>query len=229
MLKIISVLTLVFLAFFALWIKLPLSLPFAPPTQNLPPQNELESESYINFLKSQTGEFNPTLGEAIFHGKKFTSPSRELAEKPLPRVLGETSEEKWIEIDLSEQRLYAHEGDRIVYNFLVSTGKWAPTPTGEFRIWIKLRYTTMSGGNKADNTYYYLPNVPYTMFFYKGYGLHGTYWHNNFGQPMSHGCVNLSIPDSEKLFAWAEPTLEENKTVAYPTKDNPGTRVVIHE
>lgn len=227
MLKIVSLLTLVFLAFLVL-LKMSLSWPLAPATPN-PPPNELETESYVNFIKSQNGEFSSQLGEGIFHGEKFRPPTKELAKKPLPRVLGETTEKKWIEIDLSQQRLYAHEGDRIVYNFLVSTGKWAPTPKGEFRIWIKLRYSTMSGGSKADNTYYYLPNVPYVMFFYKGYGLHGTYWHNNFGQPMSHGCVNLSIPDSEKLFAWAEPRLEEGKTVVYPTKDNPGTRVVIHE
>ena len=50
---------------------------------------------------------------------------------------------------------------------------------------------------------YYLPNVPYTMYFYQGYGLHGTYWHHNFGTPMSHGCVNLATPDAEWLYNWA--------------------------
>jgi lipoprotein-anchoring transpeptidase ErfK/SrfK len=47
---------------------------------------------------------------------------------------------------------------------------------------------------------YYLPAVPYVMYFYKDYGIHGTYWHNNFGTPMSHGCVNMSIPDSEWVY-----------------------------
>ena len=51
---------------------------------------------------------------------------------------------------------------------------------------------------------YYLPDVPYVMYFYDGYGLHGTYWHSNFGTPMSHGCVNLSIPDAEWLYNWAD-------------------------
>ena len=50
---------------------------------------------------------------------------------------------------------------------------------------------------------YYLPDVPYTMYFYRGYGLHGTYWHNNFGTPMSHGCVNMRTPDARWLFYWA--------------------------
>jgi hypothetical protein len=66
-----------------------------------------------------------------------------------------------------------------------------------YHIYTRLRYTDMAGPG------YYLPNVPYTMYFYKGYGVHGTYWHNNFGTPMSHGCVNLSIPDSEWLFNFA--------------------------
>ena len=67
----------------------------------------------------------------------------------------------------------------------------------EFQIWNKTRIQDMSGPG------YYLPDVPYVMYFYKDYGIHGTYWHNNFGTPMSHGCVNLTIPDSEWLFNWA--------------------------
>jgi lipoprotein-anchoring transpeptidase ErfK/SrfK len=106
--------------------------------------------------------------------------------------------ERWIDVDLSNQMVYAYEGNSVVNSFLVSTGTWQyPTVTGQFHIWIKLRYTEMIGPG------YDLPNVPYTMYFYKGYGLHGTYWHNNFGTPMSHGCVNLSIPDAEWLYNWA--------------------------
>jgi lipoprotein-anchoring transpeptidase ErfK/SrfK len=101
----------------------------------------------------------------------------------------------WIDVDLSQQRVYAYDGDTLVNSFVVSTGTWqTPTVTGQFHVWIKLRSTAMSGPG------YYLPDVPYTMYFYKGYGLHGTYWHNNFGTPMSHGCVNLTIPDAEWLY-----------------------------
>ena len=84
------------------------------------------------------------------------------------------------------------------------------------------------GGVKGTGTYYYLPNVPYTMFFYQGFGLHGTYWHNNFGQPMSHGCVNLSIPNAEKLFYWAEPSVGTDQNSVRASSDNPGTRVLVH-
>jgi lipoprotein-anchoring transpeptidase ErfK/SrfK len=105
---------------------------------------------------------------------------------------------RWIDVDLSQQRVYAYEGDTVVNSFIVSTGTWqTPTVTGQYNIWIKLKSTTMAGPG------YYLPNVPWVMYFYKGYGLHGTYWHNNFGTPMSHGCVNLTIPDAEWLYNFA--------------------------
>jgi lipoprotein-anchoring transpeptidase ErfK/SrfK len=103
--------------------------------------------------------------------------------------------EHWIDVDLSQQRVYAYAGNTVVNSFLVSTGTWqTPTVTGKFKVWIKLRFSDMSGPG------YYLPDVPYVMYFHGDYGLHGTYWHNNFGTPMSHGCVNLSIPDAAWLY-----------------------------
>jgi lipoprotein-anchoring transpeptidase ErfK/SrfK len=113
-----------------------------------------------------------------------------------PQVAG--NGERWIDVDLSQQRVYAYEGDVLMNSFIVSTGTWqTPTVTGKFRIWIKVRSQAMTGPG------YYLPDVPYVMYFYKDYGLHGTYWHNNFGTPMSHGCVNLTIPDAEWLYNFA--------------------------
>lgn len=106
--------------------------------------------------------------------------------------------ERWIDVDLTQQRLYAYEGDTLANSFVVSTGTWqTPTVTGTYNVWIKLRSAPMSGPG------YYLPNVPYIMYFYGSYGIHGTYWHNNFGTPMSHGCVNMSIPDSEWIYNFA--------------------------
>lgn len=105
---------------------------------------------------------------------------------------------RWIDIDLSDQMLYAYIGENIVNSFLVSTGTWrTPTVIGEFHIWVKYRYADMRGPG------YYLPDVPYTMYFYKGYGIHGTYWHDNFGTPMSHGCVNMRTPEAGWLFDFA--------------------------
>lgn len=141
---------------------------------------------------------------ANFHGSVIGVPVQELVDAG-NSVLGESTDvgNKHIYVDLTNQRLYAKEGDRVLYDFSVSTGKWAPTPTGDYKIWTKLRYTRMTGGNPAIGTYYNLPNVPFTMYFYKGYGLHGTYWHNNFGHPMSHGCVNMRTPEAGLIFNWA--------------------------
>lgn len=107
--------------------------------------------------------------------------------------------EKHILVVLSEQKLYTYEGDKLLNSYLISSGvAQHPTVTGIFKIWIKLESTRMTGPG------YDLSNVPYTMYFYGDYGIHGTYWHNNFGTPMSHGCVNMSEPDSKEVFDWAE-------------------------
>jgi len=109
---------------------------------------------------------------------------------------------KWIDVNLSSQTLTAYEGQTPVFTAIVSTGTWQyPTVTGTYQVYAKYASTRMTGGSGAS--YYDLPNVPYTMYFYRGYAIHGTYWHNNFGTPMSHGCVNLTIPDSEWVYNWS--------------------------
>lgn len=110
----------------------------------------------------------------------------------------EPDDGRWIDVNLSEQRIYVYEGDVMLNSFIVSTGlPDTPTVTGEYRIYVKVRIQDMSGPG------YYLPDVPWVMFFYDEYGFHGTYWHNNFGTPMSRGCVNLRIEDAEWLYNWA--------------------------
>ena len=112
--------------------------------------------------------------------------------------------------------------------FPISSGKWAPTPTGTFSIWYKTRSQSMIGGSQELGTYYNLPNVPNNMFFYKGYALHGAYWHNNFGHPMSHGCVNEPLANASQIFDWAGPNLAPGQGAIRATPENPGTRVVVH-
>ncbi len=108
-------------------------------------------------------------------------------------------DDRWIDVDLSEQRLRAYENGDVVRTTPISTGlPETPTVKGQFRIWIKLRYDDMEGPD------YYLEDVPYVMYFYQGYGLHGTYWHSNFGQPMSHGCVNLPTSEAEWVFNFVD-------------------------
>ena len=180
-----------------------------------------------------SGQFESDLKIAYWEGNEVSVPGP--SNKPHP-VLGVSADgERYIEVDLSEQKLKAWDGGSLFLETPVSTGlPWWPTPQGEFRIWVKLRYTRMEGG---EGRYYYnLPNVPYVMYFendqvpgWRGYGLHGAYWHNAFGTPRSHGCVNLPIPEAEKLYFWATPSLPDGKSSTYSSNENPGTRIIIHE
>lgn len=187
-------------------------------------------------MQNLSGSFDPNGNFAVFNNKSIVVPFSTLAYQYRPaKVLGESNSPKRIEVDLGKQRLYAYEGNNLVYNFLISSGLWGRTPTGVFKIWIKLRYTKMEGGSTALGTYYNLPNVPYVMFFYndevpkyKGFSLHGTYWHSNFGHPMSHGCVNMKTEEVAQLYYWAHPELPPDKQSVTATPENPGTEVIIY-
>jgi lipoprotein-anchoring transpeptidase ErfK/SrfK len=148
-----------------------------------------------------TPEATATPGEMVMEIVADTPTSAYVAPKPsgeLPAVAHTGNGTRWIDVDLTNQAVYAYEGDVMVNSFIVSTGTWlTPTVTGQYHIYVKYRSAKMSGPG------YYLPNVPYIMYFYKGYGLHGTYWHNNFGTPMSHGCVNLRTDEAAWLYDWA--------------------------
>ena len=136
--------------------------------------------------------------------------------------------DKWIQVNLSDQTLTAYQADSPIWTFPVSTGLLrTPTPNGEFRIWIKLRYHRMVGAG------YDLPNVPFVQYFHQGYGLHGVYWHGNWGTPMSHGCVNMRTEDAELLYYWTDPWVPEGdwglkaNNNANSESYNPGTRILI--
>ena len=170
----------------------------------------------------------------IFEGHKIMPPTIDVAMHTSPTsVLGASVApgDKHIYVDLSKQTLYAYQGKTLVMQTLISSGKWHPTPTGDFTIWIKLRATRMTGGSGDD--FYDLPNVPYVMFFfnqdvpqYLGFSLHGAYWHNNFGHPMSHGCVNMRIVDAKELYDWVDPPTDGLTT--YATTTHPGTQITIY-
>ncbi len=186
-----------------------LGIPTVTPTWTLPPSptNTFTPEPTFTPESTATSEFTatpemtetPGVMEAVIVEDTPTSeyvPTALAAADPSAPLVSYGA--RWIDVNLSQQRVYAYEGDTVVNSFVVSTGTWqTPTVVGTFQIWIKLRSTTMAGPG------YYLTNVPYTMYFYKGYGLHGTYWHNNFGTPMSHGCVNLRTSDAEWLYNFA--------------------------
>ena len=181
---------------------------------------------------SSDGNFDELADLAIFNSNLVDYPKTSLAYSSQPQeVLGTTlpnGEEKWIEVSLVEQKVRAWEGNRQVMEFPISSGKWVPTPTGTFNIWYKTRNQSMIGGSQVLGTYYNLPNVPHNMFFYQGFAIHGAYWHNNFGQPMSHGCVNSPLANAAQIFEWAGPVVPAGQNVARASADNPGTRVYIH-
>lgn len=120
---------------------------------------------------------------------------------PRPEEVGE--DEYWVEIDLYEQSFAAYVGDDIVYAGLVSSGlnQW-PTHEGLFQVWSRHQKTKMSGAEgKID--YYFIEDVPHTMFFDNDIALHGAYWHDRFGYKHSHGCVNMPPRDAEWVFNWS--------------------------
>lgn len=112
--------------------------------------------------------------------------------------------DRWVEVDLSEQRTTLWAGTTSVASFTISSGiaQW-PTVTGEFAIWYKTPNQVMTGGSRATGDYYYLPNVTWVSYFHRDYGFHTAYWHNNFGRPMSHGCVNMRQADAKALYDFA--------------------------
>lgn len=169
-----------------------------------------------------------------FLGKKVQSSKGEEVNVPRVDVLGESNQQKRIEVDLTNQKVYAFEGDTKVMEFVVSTGKWGRTPTGIFNIKYKNYVQKMEGGNKLLNTYYYLPNVHYVQFFgndelswAKGFSFHEAYWHNNFGSPMSHGCINMRKEDAKALYYWSSPEIGDKRWIKSDDA-NPGTMVVIY-
>ncbi len=130
---------------------------------------------------------------------------------PTPRIAGvpDRSPGLWsqrIEVDLSEQQLLAYEGDLLVLQSGVSTGQDDfETVTGRFTVYAKLLYDDMTG--QAQGEEYDVRKVPYVLYFHRGYAIHGTYWHDQFGTGIrrSHGCINLPLDRAEWLWQWAQP------------------------
>lgn len=115
---------------------------------------------------------------------------------------------KRIVVDRSEQMLYAYEGDTLFMTATTSTGlKTTPTPRGVFTIYKKTPSRYMQGPlpNINSDDYYDLPGVPWNLYFTEGGAvIHGAYWHNAFGTPYSHGCVNLTVAEAYTLYTWAD-------------------------
>jgi L,D-transpeptidase catalytic domain len=142
-------------------------------------------------------------------------------------------DERWIDVDLARQVLVAYHGERPLFAIPVSTGRGPvgtelATPPGIHRVWIKLATSDMDNLEDADaSRNYAIQAVPWVMYFDHGYGLHGAFWHHGFGHVMSHGCVNLTPADAERLFAWTSPHLPAGWSAVLPTDYELGTLVRV--
>jgi hypothetical protein len=140
--------------------------------------------------------------------------------------------EKWLDINVTKQTLVAYAGEKPVYATLISSGEaglgdpehTTATKRGIFRIHTKHLSTTMASDEVGEE--FELRDVPYVQYFEEGYALHGAYWHDRFGVPKSHGCINLAPEDARRLFFFTEPEVPSGwHSRLLPLK---GTVVFVH-
>jgi hypothetical protein len=138
--------------------------------------------------------------------------------------------ERWFDVDVDAETLVAYEGETPIYATLVSSGaKLTPTETGLYRIWKKVAETDMRGLSGGGEDPYSVATVPWTEFFSpeKGLALHTAYWHDGFGRPKSHGCVNLAPIDARWLYFWSDPWVPPGWTMTAGVVEAPGSIVRV--
>lgn len=148
--------------------------------------------------------------------------------RPAPPPPSLRKDERWIDVDLDTQILVAFEGSQAVYATMISSGaKTTPTETGLFRIWLKESESDMKGLSGEDP--YSVATVPWAEFFspVKGLALHAAYWHDRFGNQLSHGCVNLAPRDARRLYYWTDPQIGPGWTSATGVVESPGSLIRI--
>jgi hypothetical protein len=207
-------------------------------------QTKAEDGRFRRGPRAEYRSFVGIVGEETVRGTKhyLTNEGRYIRASDVRRIelseppSGTADDEKWLDVDLTTQTLVAYIGPRPVYATLVSSGKGTgqtdpllnhETPTGDFRITSKHVATTMDGDHAVDGPYS-IEDVPYVMYFQLAYALHSAFWHNRFGYPKSHGCINLAPTDARWVFDWATPLVPEGWHGAYPTGTAPGTRLIVH-
>lgn len=141
-------------------------------------------------------------------GVYIAAPDATLVE-PVPRRPWEVKgDEKWIHVRVNRGTLTLYEGLRPIFTTLMSPGKDGATPYGRYRIESKHHVTTMTT-EAGEPRKFWIADVPWTLYFKRPYAIHGAYWHEDFGERKSGGCVNLSLLDAKRVFDWAEPPLPD--------------------
>jgi lipoprotein-anchoring transpeptidase ErfK/SrfK len=152
---------------------------------------------------------------------------------PAAEPPGLQANERWIFVDRTNQITTAYLGSEPQFAALVSTGigsgdQETVTPPGAFRIWVKLRSHDMSNLQDTNaSRYFSIEDVPWVMFFHRGYALHGAFWHQSFGRVRSHGCVNLTPAAAARFFLWALPALPNGWRAVLPGPREASTLVVV--
>jgi lipoprotein-anchoring transpeptidase ErfK/SrfK len=154
---------------------------------------EITPQPPLGVIRSQPeAEYTPVPADTQF------LPDFHTHEYEIPEEVGDSI---WVEVDLGEQALYVHEGARLVAGFRISSGKpGRDTRKGLFRIYAMYPSYPVWGPIINGVPEYWIPDVPYAMFYHVDFAIHGAYWHDDFGTPVSHGCVNLEVNDAEWVY-----------------------------
>lgn len=184
------------------WVVLEVVPSDAPDGEPNPQHEKLERYDFVEIYDAQVGE-DDWIWYDVGDGRWVKQIHFSLVEVTRrPEEVGPN--EFWSQIDLYEQTFAAYEGDRMVFASLISSGlnRW-PTHEGLFEVWDRHVATKMSGAEgKVD--YYFIEEVPHTMFFDNDIALHGAYWHDRFGYKHSHGCVNMPPFAAQWVYDWSE-------------------------
>jgi lipoprotein-anchoring transpeptidase ErfK/SrfK len=210
------------------WVFVDRARVFTKPSAASPSSETRARFERVPVLEEQNGFYR--IGDGLWMSSKEV---RHFTMAPPPSEVDVGAGERWIDVELASQTLVAYEGARPLFATIVSTGKGKQgtplaTPKGVHRIWVKLLTSDMD--NLEDENaarYYRIENVPWVQYFSKGVGLHGAFWHRSFGQVRSHGCVNLSPLDAQRLFWFTGPHLPAGWTAVTPEAHEPGAVVRV--
>lgn len=183
--------------------------------------NSTSPKNFAGCVPKETRNFfDPTLTAAIWQNQNI-APLQGLKNK-LPedkqKVLGIESQDKIIEINLAKKTLTAHQGDNQILETPVNIGKYFDTPVGEYSVLQKHLSVDLSGGSRLNQTYFYLPNVPYALYFNSQFAILGSYWSKSFNGTSGFGCLEVPLEAAETLFYWAD---------SPASSSSPGTKVII--
>lgn len=168
---------------------------------------KLTTDSAARMYEISTGTstaVNDTTGSIVTADATFASDTTATLIVPAKPSFGGVAEGKSIVVDISDQQLYAYENGILTNTFAVSTGKYPYfTPVGNHSVLAKLPYVHYAGVD-LDGTAWDLGLVPWNLRIYPKHYIHYAYWHNNFGHPMSHGCVNVNLENMKWVYDWAD-------------------------